>query len=972
MEENISQYNSTEESSRSGLSWRRYRPLFVVAFVLIATLSCATQGQRTADELAIEEQPGEHSVASDETPLPQDPAVRTGTLDNGLKYYVRENSEPRNRAALRLAVNAGSILEDDDQLGLAHFVEHMAFAGTENFAEEDIVGFLENIGMRFGPHVNAYVNFDETVYTLEVPTENEETLERAFRIMEEWGHKMALDEADIERERRVIVEEWRLGLGASQRLREQQFPILFRDSRYADRLPIGDMDIVRTFEPATLRRFYEQWYRPDLMAVVAVGDFDGARVEEWITDHFSAMENPDGPRERPSYGVPGHEETLFAPAADREQPYTQVSIYNKAAIPPLRSEEDYRERIANRLYSRMINQRFSEIVEHPDAPLLSGSSGRSRFVRPAGVYFLQGIVEEDQIDAGLEALVAEAKRVQLHGFTPSEFERARRNELRAVERAYRQRNQRGSAQFASEYVRAFLENEAFPGIEYEYELYERLLPDIGIEEVNALADNYLAENNRVVLVSMVEREDTQIPGEEALRAAIDRVRTADLEPYEDRETDDALTLDLGEPGEIVEERYFEEIGTYEWRLSNGARVVVRPTDFRDDEILFSAFSHGGSSLLPDEDHVSASYAATIISETGIGDYSRSDLDRILSGQDLSLSPYIDMTSEGFSGSTSPEDLETFMQLLALHFGEPREDQEVFESIRRRTEGQLRNAEAQPNFQFSTTLQRLLWQDHPRSRPITAERIAELDYNRVLEIYRDRFADPGNFTYFFVGDIEIDKLRRLVSQYIAALPTLERDERFADLGMRYPEERIIETVRAGQAPQSLVAILFNGRHEYDQRENIALRSLAEVLRIRLREALRQDEGSIYSLSTQAQVQQFPWERYVVQIVFGADPDESEAIAERARGEIARIVEGELDETYVERAREAQSRTFEQGMRENTFWRSNLMSMYRNERDPVQIAEYPDVLESIDRDTIVDMARRRLAEEQFIQLILLPAE
>ncbi|MFP4644864.1 MAG: M16 family metallopeptidase, partial [Spirochaetales bacterium] len=935
----------------------------VILFVLVCATANAAPDIQITPETSADEARNE---------LPQDPAVRTGTLENGLTYYVRENARPENRASLRLAINAGSILEDEDQLGLAHFLEHMAFAGTESFEEDEIIGFLEDIGMRFGPHVNAYVSFDETVYSLEVPTEDAEVMERALRILEEWGHRIALDDQDVERERGVIIEEWRQGLGASQRLREQQFPVLLQDSRYAERLPIGDTDLIRNFDPQVLRRFYEDWYRPDLMAVVAVGDFDGSQVEQWIREHFGKMEAHEDPRERPTYTVPGHDERLFAPAADPEQPDTQVSIYNKAEIPPVQTEEHYRERIANRLFSRMINQRFTELVQQTDTALLSGSSGRSRFVRPASVYYLSGSVEEDMVDEGLTALVREATRVQEFGFTESEFERAKRNEMRDMERTYRQRDQLGHEEFASEYLDAFLRDEAFPGIEYEYELYEEMIPDIRIEEVNALADNYLAPHNQVVLVSMVEEEDTELPDEATLADAMESVDRDELEAYEDIETDDELRVTIDEPGSIEQETYHEDIETWEWELSNGATVVVKPTDFRDDEILFHAFSYGGASRFPEEDSINAEFATTLVDEAGIEDYSSNALSRILSGKEVTLQPYIDMYSEGFTGSTSPEDIESFLRLLALHHGEPREDESIFDSTRRRIEGRLQNAEAQPNFQFSTTLQRLLWDDHPRSRPVTADRVEELDYQRALDIYRDRFADAGDFTYFLVGDIDVDTLRPLVSRYIGGLPGLGRNDRSEDTGMRFADDTIRETVRSGEAPQSITALVFSGLHDYGQRENIELRMLAEVLRIRLRESLRQEEGAVYSVSAQAQPRRFPVEQYILQVVFGSDPEEAERISERALEEMRSIRDGNLEETYAGRAREAQLRAYEEGMQENSFWRDNLVSLYRNERELSDLVTFPDVVEEIEREDLIEAAGQYLNEDRYIELILLPEE
>ncbi len=516
-----------------------------VLWFLATTAICGTAAPQTVEEL------GER--------LPVDPKVTVGTLDNGLCYYVRANERPENRAELQLVLNVGSVLEDEDQLGLAHFLEHMAFNGTEGFPRQALVDYLERIGMKFGPEINASTSFDETIYMLTVPTDSAEILETAFQILEEWAHKLAFDPEMIDGERGVVIEEWRGGRGAGARMFNKQFPVLFKDSRYADRLPIGTVESLQSFEHEALTRFYRDWYRPDLMAVIAVGDFDAAEVENLIKEHFSALSTVEDPRLRSTYPVPDHDETLVTIATDREATESGVSIYFKQPRRATETVGDFRRLMVERLYNRMLNNRLFELTQQPDPPFMYASSGQGRLIRSKEVYVLGAGVADGGIVRGLDAILTEAERVAMHGFTPTELQRETAELLRLMEHAFAEREKTHSAAYAREYATAFLMDEPIPGVPYEYELYARLLPGIRLEEVNGLAREWLTNRNRVVLVNAPEKDGVSVPTEQELLNAIDAVRGMQLTAYDDAVDDGPLVPELLNPGQITHEEAVDEL-----------------------------------------------------------------------------------------------------------------------------------------------------------------------------------------------------------------------------------------------------------------------------------------------------------------------------------------------------------------------------------------------------------------------------
>ncbi|MFW6252737.1 MAG: M16 family metallopeptidase [bacterium] len=937
----------------------------ILLFLLISLLLFACSTSPTQDG------PPQMSGFED-TPLPVDPLVTVGTLDNGLTYFIRENTEPENRAFLRLVVNAGSIQEDDDQLGLAHFLEHMAFNGTQSYSGNDIIDFLERLGMQFGPDINAYTSFDETVYQLDVPTDRAQTFDTAMNVLYEWAALMTLDPEEIDKERGVIVEEWRFRRGANARMRDEQYPVLFGDSRYAERLPIGDVDLIRTFEPAVLERFYRDWYRPELMAIVAVGDFDSRDVEEQIAEIFSRIEPADDPRPREVFDVPPHEETRFVVADDPETSYTTASLYVKRDAEELRDREDYRGRLMSQLFSSMFNSRLAEIAREPDAPFLDASVSSGPLVRTEAAAALSAAVEGNDVAPAIESLLIETRRINEHGFTETELDRAKRNALRSIEQTYRERENLHSRSFADEYVRAYLENEAIPGIPAERELYEELLPDITLAELNELAETYLQEENRVVMVSAIESDELSDVTEQELREVFEQAQLVDVEPYVDRAVADRILPVVPAPGEVVSERDLALDGAYSWTMSNGAEVIVYPTEHRSDQVLMSAFSPGGSSTVAMDRFRSAQYATTFTEQMGYGDFSPPDLERALAGRALSVTPFIDSYEEGLSGSSSVEDLETMLQLLHLKMTTPRRDEATFAALQNQFRAAIANQTNQPAFQFSRRFQELYNDGNPRALPIASEGIDSISIDDVLDIYSERFGDASDFTFVFVGNIDLARFRQMTERYIASLPGLDTDPGWRNVGIDRPESTVTDTVRSGIEPIAEVAIAFYGDYEFSQQNNYRIRALERMLSIRMQEEIREDESGTYGVGVQAVFDQVPEERYGMLITFRADPERIEELTDSVFGVIDELRTTVPDRNYVERIQETQRATFEEGLTSNQFWLGQIEYAARNGRELDSIEQYLDLVDSLQARDITEAAQQLLDNDRFVQVTLLPAE
>lgn len=901
--------------------------------------------------------------------LPVDPNVIIRKLDNGLTYYIRKNTEPEQRAELRLVVNAGSVMENDDQQGLAHLLEHMAFNGTANFKKQELVDYLESIGTKFGPDLNAYTSFDETVYMLKVPTDSVEQFSTAFQILEDWAHAITFEPEEIDKERGVVQEEWRLGRGAGARMRDKQFPILFKDSQYAVRLPIGQFDVIDTAHYETITQFYADWYRPNLMAVIAIGDFDVDWVENKIKSHFSKLTNPDNERERTLFNVPDHEEGLVAIATDPEATSTRVSVYLKRDVEEIKTLGDYRNHLVINLFSGMLNSRLEERTRETNPPYMYGFTGQGRFVRTKNVVFLGAGVQSDKIVDGLTALLVEVERSKRHGFADSELNRKKTESMKWIEKAYKDRENQSSRSYASEYIRNFLSNEAIPGIENEYEYYKTLLPSIKIAEVNAVARENYSNNNRVLLVNAPEKDGITIPGDDELLALFDKVAGMAIEPYEDEVSDEPLVVNPPNPGKVINEIQYENVDITEWTLSNGAKIQFKVTDFKNDEILFGAQSLGGHSLVSDDKYTSAITATSIVSESGLGAFDLNAFRKKLSGKIVSVSPYISELQEGLRGSCSPDDLETLMQLIYLMFTEPRADSIGYNAYIQRMQGWLENRSSSPESAYRDTASVTLANYHFRNRPWTVDRLNEIDLGDGFSFYLDRFKDASDFTFFFVGNVDVEAFRILAEQYIGGLPAINREETWMNVNRQAPEGTIIKEVHRGIEPKSLTQISFTSPFEWTPYNNYILGAAVQAMRIKLREVIREDQSGTYGVRISGRGSHYPIEKASVNISFGADPQRIDELTDIIFAQIDSIKEFGLSDKYVKKVIETQRRERETKLKENGFWLGVMKSYDFHGRPFSDFDEYDEWIETFKNDHIKQTAND-VFTDRYVRVTLYP--
>lgn len=906
------------------------------------------------------------------TPVPVDPQVTIGTLSNGIRYYIRENGRPENRAELRLVVKAGSVLEDDDQQGLAHFTEHMAFNGTRHFARQDLVSYFELVGMRMGPHLNAYTSFDETVYMLRVPTDSAGVMETAMQVLGDWASGITFDDEEIEKERGVVIEEWRLGRGANQRMLDQQLPILFRGSRYADRLPIGRREVLETFEHDAVRRFYRDWYRPELMAVIAVGDFEAAEIEMLIREQFASIPSAANARIRETFSVPDNDEPLYAIATDGEATSTSVAVLFKQDLRDHSTLGAYRQDIVESLFTSMLNARFFELGQEADPPFLRAGAGQGRFIGAKEVFSLSAGVRPEGVGRGLDALLTEAERVARHGFAPTELERVRLQRLRNLERTFAEREKRNSRVYASQYLNNFLRGTPIPGIEAALALNQELLPGITLDEVNQLARQWITPDNRVILVSAPEKEDVPVPSEAELQAVFAHVSEKEIEPYTDEVADAPLVAEEPAGSAIASERTIPEIDVTVWELANGVRVVLKPTDFQDDQVILSAFSPGGHSLATDEQYISASNASGIVNASGVGAFSVVALRKALTGKVVRMRPFIGTFEEGFSGSASPQDLETMFRLIYLYFQPPRRDEAAVQALRTRMITFAENRGQSPDAAYGDTVSVTMAQHHFRRRPFTPEIVDELDPEVSYAFYQDRFADASDFTFVIVGNIDLDSIRPLVQTWLGGLPSIGRVETWRDPDIDPPTGVVERTVYRGVEPKSRTQIVFTGAFDYSRDARHAFGSLASALRIRLREVLREDLGGTYSVSVGGGASIRPDTTYSFRISFGADPQRLEELVAVVFAEIEHFKEAGPSDSTVRKVQEAQRRSRETGLRQNGYWTNALVTSFRFGRDPLDIIRGDELTDALTAIRLRDLARQYLRTDNYVRISLYPEQ
>ncbi len=922
------------------------------------------------------------SETQTEEPLGFDPSVVRGTLSNGMTYYVRHNEEPLDRAQLSLVLKAGSVLEEENERGLAHFVEHMAFNGTERFEKQQIVDYLESIGSTFGADLNAYTSFDETVYWLEIPTDDPEILETAFEILSDWAYAVSFDPEEVELERDVILEEWRLSQGFGSRFQENWFPPIFGESRYTERAPIGHTEIIETAPRDRLVEFYERWYRPELMAVVAVGDFDVEQIEAKVKRHFSPPPEGEATQERavtelatnrPGYDVPEHAAPRINVFTDPEAPATQLILVRKLAPETGQDISAFRRNAVETLAFMMLNARLFERGQVADPPYLGAGAQRGAFVQPVDIVQFYAWVEQGGIEDGFAALLEEIQRVRQYGFTETELAREKVNLLSSVEKAYKEREQRESGDLAQVYTDHFLSNTLTVGIEVEWEIYQELLPQITLAEVDNLSDSWAQTDNTVLLIMRPEDGITSTDEElgEIVEAQLESADTLQVHPYVDAFEEVPLLANIPTAGSIAHEETIDSIDAQKWTLSNGITVIAKQTDFRDDEVVFNAFSPGGHSLVADADHVSALYADQLINGSGVGPHDNITLDKLLAGKRVSVSSYISELFEGLSGDASPEDLETMFQLITLYSTAPRLDPVYFSTYESSLRSSAETRSEQPDAAFSDAYYEVLSQNHFRERPLTLELLDELSMERALSVYNDRFADLSDATFIFVGAFDWEQLRALAATYLASLPTADRAEEWRDVGIDPPAGLVDHVVRSGIEPRSISAVVFAGDAEWNRQESLTLRVAAEMLQIRLRETLREDLGGTYFVNVNANLQSLPDPEYQISIFYGSDPDRTDELLNAVIEEIEWLRKGGEQE-YLDTVKELLSTPRQEQLRDNSFWVSQIRAISQHGEEFAEINRFEERLDTITLDQVVAVAQRYLTSDRYIRVVLLPEE
>jgi zinc protease len=905
--------------------------------------------------------------------IPFDSKVVTGKLENGLTYYIRPNDKPENKLELRLVINAGSILEDDDQQGLAHFCEHMCFNGTEHFEKNELVSYLQSLGIEFGGDLNAYTSFDETVYMLPVPTEDPETVDKGLLVLSDWANGVTFSDEEIDKERGVILEELRIGQGAQQRMRDEYFPDIFKNSMYAERLPIGKKDIIENFEYDVIRRYYKEWYRPDLMAVIAIGDLDIESMKQKIEEKFGSIEMPKEYRERKEFEVPDHQETYVSVVSDKEAPYTMIQIMYKDDTEETQIWNDYKRDLTQSMYNGMLRARLSELTKSATPPFMFGSTSYGGMVRSKNAYTSFAVVGPDGIENAVKTLLLENERVKQHGFTQTELDRYKEEYLKRVEKQFNEKDKTESERYVYEYINHFLEGEPSPGIEAEFEFTQKALPGIKLEEVNALAQDWIKDYNRVIVITAPEKEGIVLPTEEEVKTWLEEAENTKVEAYVDATTDRPLMENIPAAAAIASREKMDEIGVEVITFANGLRAVIKPTDFKNDEILVSAYSFGGSSLYNDEDFKSAEMGSELVSESGVNGFSKIELEKLLSNKNVRISPYIGSIEEGFNGNASPKDFETLLQLIHLYFASPNYSEEAFQSIINKQKMFLPNLLQDPGSYYRDQVNRIVSNHHIRGNYIPSmEDLDQLSFETAQRAYAERFANAGDFTFFFVGNIDLEKDLELLQKYLGSLKSKQIAESYKDHKILPPAGPVEKVVYKGQDEKSMVTIYYTAEAPYSGKDKYLLESLGDVLSIKLIENLREEKSGVYGVGARGSMSKLPNGKYRFSIGFPCGPENVDKLIAAAMAEVDKLKTDGPTQQDIDKTKETQRLDYKENLEQNRFWLRSLESAWVKGSEPAKILKKQEMIDALDIESLKATANKYLKEEAKIQVVLMPEE
>ena len=883
-------------------------------------------------------------------PIPIDQDVRIGKLDNGLTYYIRKNSLPANRADFYIAQKVGSIQEEDNQRGLAHFLEHMCFNGTTHFPGDALKQYLERIGVKFGENLNAYTSVDETVYNISnVPVNTPGAIDSCLLILHDWSNDLTLDPKEIDKERGVINEEWRTRMSAMQRFQEKMLPVMFAGTKYANCFPIGTMDVVMNFKPQTLRDYYEKWYRPDLQGVIVVGDIDVDAVEAQIKKMFADIPAQPNGAKREYYPVNDNKEPIVLVARDKEQPYVQTFIFNKHEATPREEKnnvgylmQDY----AVTLITNMLNARLNELLQAANPPYIYAATYDDDFFVAKTKDAFTGIVvcKEDAIENGISTILREIERARQFGFTETEYSRARAEYLRQLESAFQERDKRKNENYVKEYVRHFLDNEPIPGIANEYTIINQIAPAIPVTALNQMMQQMVTDSNQVVALFGPEKEGLKLPTEEDIKNLLKEVKSEKLTPYVDKVSNEPLMKEAPKGGKIISEKEGDIYGSTKLVLSNGVTVYVKKTDFKADEIRMKGTSLGGKSIFPDKDALNFAVMDNVIAVGGLGNFSQVDLTKVLAGKKVSVNAGLGATTENVFGTCSPKDFETMMQLTYLTFTTPRKDAEAFESFKNRMKAQLESAQANPLSSINDSLQKAMYNNHPRVVMMKPEMVDQIDYDRILEMYNDRFKDASDFTFYFVGNIDLETAKPLIAEYLGALPAINRKETFKDTKMSIRKGVYKnEYAKEQQTPTATIVFLYSGKAPYTLKNDILLSFATQVLDMVYTEEVREKEGGTYGVNCFGDLQKYPKEQLLLQIVFQTDPAKKDKLAGIVVDELKKLAAEGPSDVHLQKVKEYMLKKYADNQKENGYWMNNLNDYFYYGMDMTE--GYTDIVNSI---------------------------
>ncbi len=950
------------------MNLNKYVPLALLALTLSGGSAFAQVKKKPVP--SPKNKPGIQAIAAKSDILPVDKDVIIGKLPNGLTYYIRANVEPKSRAELYLVNKAGSVLENDDQQGLAHFTEHMAFNGTRDFPKNQMVDYLQKAGVKFGADLNAYTSFNETVYQLPLPTDTVSVFEKGFNILANWAGYVSFDPAEIDKERGVVLEEERLrGKNAQERLQQQTLPVLLNNSRYALRLPIGKEDILKNFKPETIKAFYQDWYRPDLQAVIAVGDFDPERVEALIKQNFSQLKNPAAEKPRTKYSVPATPGTAVKIVTDPEYPYTVAQIIVKHPGTVTKTTGDYMQQVRVQLFNQMLNSRINELLQKPNPPFLYGRTSYGNFIGDQDAYTSLVVAKPGELEKAVKAVVAESERARKFGFTLTELERAKQDALVGIGNAYRERDKTPSANFVREYQANFLTDEAIPGISYEYNFYIGNIYKVSLADMNAMAGKFISDQNRVVVVQAPDKEKANLPDEKTL---LNWIATGgqNITAYIDNVSSDPLLAKVPEGTKVAKEETDEALGTTTLTLGNGLKVILKPTEYRNDQILINGYAFGGTSLASDDEFTSANLASSIISGSGIAQFNQGMLDKKLAGKNLSISPYISEFAQGISGNTSPADFETALQLIYLYFTQPRKDKDIWDANIDQTRSVLSTRGLDPGSVYQDTVSAVLSNYNFRGMVTTLPRLNAATLDKAYDFYKKRFADASGFTFTLVGNFNVETIKPYLEHYLGGLPSTNSKETYKNMNIEPPAGLITKTVNKGVGEKSTVQLVFSGDYDYNEANNIQVDALEEVLNIKLIERLREQESGVYAPGVRAGYHKIPGGRYTFTISFGCAPENVDKLINATMEEIAKIKQNGALPADIQKFVAEEARSTQQQLKQNVFWAGYLASTSQNGENPDQILGHVSSLEQITPQSTKDAANKYLSGKNLIKLILMP--